>query len=188
MTSDRDRWNAKFFAGEAQSPEPDPLLIEACSGLAPGSALDLAGGAGRHTLWLAKRGWRVVLTDVSDEGLALAAKRLAGVGATLTSRREAVGESIAWALGNQDGGEHRFDLIVVFWFLAREHFTALPGLLKPGGLLVYKTYTSDHPRFTEGHSLRNALNPGELGGAFPALETVLSREAGGVAELVARAR
>jgi hypothetical protein len=42
MPSDRERWNAKFLAGEAQSAEPDPLLPEACSALSPGSALDLA--------------------------------------------------------------------------------------------------------------------------------------------------
>ncbi|HEX4007529.1 MAG TPA: class I SAM-dependent methyltransferase [Acidobacteriaceae bacterium] len=184
MFSERDRWNAKFLAGEAQSAEPDPLLVEACASLPPGNALDLAGGAGRHALWLAQRSWQVLLTDGSDEGLALAAQRAAESGVTLTLRRESAAETMASASQHHA----RFDLLVVFWFLVREHFADLPTLLKPGGRLVYKTWTADHPRFTQGHSPRYALQPGELGAAFPALATILDREANGVAELVARVR
>jgi tellurite methyltransferase len=185
MISDRDRWNAKFLAGEAQSTEPDPLLVEACSALPPGTALDLAGGAGRHSVWLAQHGWQATLADASDEGLALATTRAAAVGFTLTLRRESADETVAWA---QQDPTRRFDLFIVFWFLAREHFAELPTLLKPGGHLIYKTWTADHPRFTQGHSLRFALQPGELRTAFPALKTILEREADGVGELVARAR
>ncbi|HEY6446841.1 MAG TPA: class I SAM-dependent methyltransferase [Acidobacteriaceae bacterium] len=184
--TDRDRWNAKFVAGEAQLSEPDPLLLEACSDLPPGNALDLAGGAGRHAIWLAQHGWRVLLTDVSDEGLALAAQRSAEAAVALTFRRESVEETLAWATKYQDVYDLRFDLITVFLFLAREHFSALPLLLAPGGRLIYKTCTSEHRRFQERHSLAYALHPGELGKAFPALETILYREADGIAELVAK--
>jgi tellurite methyltransferase len=183
--SDRDRWNVKFLAGEAQLTDADPLLVEACAGLAPGDALDLGGGAGRHALWLAQRGWRVVLSDVSDEALALAAKRSSAAGATLTLRRESAAETVAWA---RQAGLPRFDLVCVFLFLVREQFSGLPSLLAPGGRLVYKTYTSDHVRFSQGHSPQYALDPGELAQAFPALETILFREKDGMAEFVGRAR
>jgi tellurite methyltransferase len=183
--SDRNRWNAKFLAGEAQLTEPDPLLAEACNGLIPGDALDLGGGAGRHALWLAQRGWRVVLADLSDEGVALAAKKARDAGVALTLRRESAAESVAWA---RQPGSPRFSLVCVFLFLVREEFPALTSLLAPGGLLVYKTYTADHPRFQQGHSLRYALHPGELARAFPALETVLSREEDGIAAFIGRAR
>jgi tellurite methyltransferase len=187
MMNDRERWNAKFLAGEAQSADPDPLLIEACSALPPASALDLAGGAGRHAIWLSQHGWRVLLADASDEGLALATKRAAEAGVALTFRRESVEETVAWATLYRDIYDTRFDLITVFWFLARDQFADLAALLTSGGHLVYKTYTSVHPRFAEGHSLRYALAPGELSTAFPKLETILYHEADGVAELVARA-
>jgi tellurite methyltransferase len=180
--TDRDRWNAKFLQGEAQSAEPDRLLIEACSALPAGRALDLAGGAGRHALWLAQRGWTVTLADISDEGLALARRRAADAHLTLATRREPAAETLAWAVQTH----HCFDLVVVVWCLVRESFAALPSILAPGGLLLYKTYTSDHTRYREGHSLSTALRPGELGAAFPALITVLYRESGGVAELLAR--
>lgn len=186
---DRERWNAKFVGGEAQLTEPDALLVEACADLPPGRALDLAGGAGRHALWLAQRGWRVTLADVSDEGLALAQKKAAAAGVEIAVRRESLEETAAWGLESAaGGGDGSFDLIVVVWFLARPAFPDLPRMLAPGGLLVYKTYTSEHARFTQGHSLRYALDPGELARAFPVLETVLSRESGGVAEFVGRAR
>jgi len=188
-TGDRERWNAKFMAGEAQLSDPDALVVEACAGLPPGRALDLAGGAGRHAIWLAQRGWQVTLADVSDEGLALAGKKAADAGVAVAIRRESLEETVAWALQSAaGGGVGGFDLIVVVWFLARAVFGELPRMLTPGGLLVYKTYTSEHERFGQGHSLRYALEPGELGRAFPALDTVLSRESDGVAEYVGRAR
>ncbi|MFP5230517.1 MAG: class I SAM-dependent methyltransferase [Acidobacteriota bacterium] len=180
--SDRERWNAKFLAGEAQTVEPDSLLPEACSNLVPGRALDLCGGAGRHALWLARHGWKVTLADVSDEGLAIASKRATAADVELTTRREPAHETLAWAAMAQP-----FDLIVVVWCLLREDFPAIPSALAPGGTLLYKTYTADHVRFTEGHSLRFALHPDELPTAFPALTTILYRETAGVAELVARA-
>lgn len=180
--SDRDRWNAKFIAGEGQLAEADPFLAEACAGLPPGRALDLAGGAGRHSLWLARRGWTVTLADVSDEGLELARQRVAGSGVSIDFRREPAAETVAWA-----GGGQRFDLVLVCLFLLREHFAELPGLLAPGGRLAYKTYTSDHVRFQQGHSLRFALQPGELGSAFPSLTTLVYREQNGIAELLAQA-
>ncbi|HEY1807562.1 MAG TPA: methyltransferase domain-containing protein [Acidobacteriaceae bacterium] len=179
--TDRDRWNAKFLAGEAQLSEPDPFLIEACSALPPGRALDLAGGAGRHSLWLAQRGWTVNLADVSDEGVARARQRFGQAGVSVALRRESAADTLAWA---REG--HRFDLILVFLFLLREHFAELPALLAPGGHLLYKTYTADHARFQQGHSLRFALRPGELRTAFPSLNTLLDRETNGIAELLAQ--
>jgi 2-polyprenyl-3-methyl-5-hydroxy-6-metoxy-1,4-benzoquinol methylase len=180
-THDRERWNAKFLAGEAQSTDPDPFLLEACSTLSPGRALDLAGGAGRHALWLAQRGWDVVLADISEEGLAIASRRATQAGVHLTLRRESAAETIAWASGSAP-----FDLIVVIWVLLRDQFPTLPQALSPGSLLVYKTYTSEHKRYTEGHSLNTALDPGELRTTFPTLSAVLYRESDGVAELLAR--
>jgi SAM-dependent methyltransferase len=43
--------------------EPDPILTKVLDALAPGDALDLACGAGRHAEWLARRGWRVTAVD-----------------------------------------------------------------------------------------------------------------------------
>ncbi len=183
MMQDRERWNARFLAGDAQSGEPDPFLVQGCSGLTPGSALDLAGGAGRHAIWLAQRGWRVVLADISNEGLAIAMRRTAKLGLSLSFRCESATETLAWALS----GGIRFDLVAVFWFLLREGFGILPRLLNPGGVLVYRTFTSEHARFSGGTPAGFALDPGELHWAFPSLEPILCRESEGVGEFVGRA-
>lgn len=194
--TEQERWNAKFLAGEAQMTEPNRLVVEACSGLTPGRALDLAGGAGRHAIWLAQRGWQVVLADVADEGLALARQRAAAAGiaviesttgtlpptGSITMRREEAAETVAWAQAAD-----RFDLILAVRVLLREHFADLQRLLAPGGTLLYTTFTAEHERFAGGKSTRYALRPGELREAFPALMTVLYREEKGEAELVARA-
>src|SRR4051812_42501750 len=41
-----------------------------------GRVLDLGGGPGRYTLWLAERGYRIVLADLSPTLLAVARERV----------------------------------------------------------------------------------------------------------------
>jgi SAM-dependent methyltransferase len=42
-------------------------LTGALAGILPGKALDLAAGSGRHSLWLAERGWDVTAVDIQIE-------------------------------------------------------------------------------------------------------------------------
>src|SRR5205823_1320491 len=66
-------WNKKYSEGSHSSLEPDPFLVganeEFVADRPAGSALDLAGGVGRHAIWLAQRGWRVKLIDISAVGI-----------------------------------------------------------------------------------------------------------------------
>src|SRR5947209_9169671 len=43
---------------------PDSVLTEALEGVEPGRALDVAAGSGRHSAWLAERGWEVTAVDL----------------------------------------------------------------------------------------------------------------------------
>jgi hypothetical protein len=45
------------------SAEPNAFVAAETAALAPGRALDLAGGEGRNAIWLAERGWRVMLVE-----------------------------------------------------------------------------------------------------------------------------
>ena len=182
-------WDKKYSERSHGSLEPDPLLLRTyddfLAGKPPGSALDVAGGVGRHAIWLAERGWRVKLVDISEVGIAQA-KDNAG--------RSAAASSIVTEVRDlntaQDLGRDQYDLVLVFFFLQRELFPALTAALKPGGHLIYKTYTTEQKHFSGGpsHPLF-LLQPNELLYAFPSLrvlhyhETVQEK---GVAELVGR--
>src|SRR5271167_4612082 len=72
----RIEWDRRYGKGSHHSLTPDPFLVSAYQNFIapsfpkPGRALDLAGGVGRHALFLGERGWDVTLMDISDTGLA----------------------------------------------------------------------------------------------------------------------
>jgi SAM-dependent methyltransferase len=47
----------------------DGVLTAALAAVPPGKALDLAAGSGRHSLWLAERGWAVTAVDIVVENV-----------------------------------------------------------------------------------------------------------------------
>jgi tellurite methyltransferase len=182
-------WNKKYSEGSHSSLEPDPFLVSAYDeflfGTSHGLALDVAGGVGRHSIWLAQRGWRVKLLDISEVGVKQAEKNAKRTGAA-----SSISTEIRDLNTTQDLGREQYDLIVVFFFLQRELFPALLDAIKPGGILIYKTYTTEQKNFPGGPSHPMfLLQPNELLHAFPSLrvlhyhETIQER---GVAELVAR--
>src|SRR5258708_27010178 len=66
-------WNRKYLEAPEKWLEPDQFLLSAyrefLRDIAPGEALDLAGGAVRNAIWLAHKGWQVRLIDISDVSL-----------------------------------------------------------------------------------------------------------------------
>src|SRR5215471_20887138 len=177
-------WNRKYRERSHLSLEPDPFLVSVYTqfleGSSPGTALDVAGGVGRHALWLADRGWQVKLVDISESGIELARKNLPSTVELEVLDLQKV----------RDLGRAKYDLVIVFFYLQRSLFPALMKALKPGGLLIYKTYTLEQQRFSGGPSHpMHLLKPNELLRAIASLrilhyhETIRDR---GVVELVAR--
>lgn len=83
-----DAWDERYAADDlVWSVGPNRFVVEQVEGLAPGRALDLAGGEGRNAIWLAQQGWTVELVEFSQVALDKAARRAehAGVELTLTS-------------------------------------------------------------------------------------------------------
>ena len=67
---DREDWNRRHGeAGVLFGREPNRFLVAEVAGLPPGRALDLACGAGRNAVWLARQGWRVTGVDFSEVAL-----------------------------------------------------------------------------------------------------------------------
>jgi SAM-dependent methyltransferase len=182
-------WNKKYSEGSHGSLDPDPFLVTAYDeflfGTSPGLALDVAGGVGRHSIWLAQRGWRVKLLDISEVGV----KQAQG-NAKRTGTVSSISTQICDLSSMEDFGREQYDLVVVFFYLQRELFPALISALKPGGVLIYKTYTTEQKNFAGGPSHPMfLLEPNELLRAFSSMRVLQYHETvsqKGVAELVAR--
>ena len=63
-------WDAKYSTDDfIYTKTANRFIVEFCEPLQPGKAIDLAGGEGRNTVWLAEQGWTVENVDISAIGL-----------------------------------------------------------------------------------------------------------------------
>ena len=192
--NERERWNQKYLeaAGAETWTVPDPFLARAFSEYIlplfphPGSALDLAGGAGRHAIWLAKQGWEVTLIDVSDAGVEQA-RQNAG---PLASHMHFVIDDLTHFKASQTQFEAGFEVVMAFFYLERENFSEIMKAVRPGGLLIYKTLTVAQLKLAGGpKNPAHLLEPGELLRLADGLRVLHYREEvaeKATAELVAR--
>lgn len=68
---DAKSWDARFDSEEfIYTKDVNRFVKELATGLEPGTAIDIAGGEGRNTVWLAERGWTVENIDFSRVALA----------------------------------------------------------------------------------------------------------------------
>jgi tellurite methyltransferase len=189
LKDEKTIWNQKHSERTHSSLTPDPLLVKAyedfLSNVGAGKALDIAGGVGRHSIWLAERGWHVRLLDISDTAIEQTQENI-----KLSKAGGAIVTEIQDLDGSQGFGRGQYDLILGFFFLQRKLFPALIDALKPDGHLIYKTYTTDNLKFGKSPSHPMfLLEPNELLHAFSTMRVLHYHETTqqkGVAELVAR--
>lgn len=152
---ERSKWNARYREGSHAAAEPSPSLVE-IEALLPlrGRALDVAGGAGRHALWLARRGYEVTIVDISDVGLRIAEERAREEGLSISTwRADLATESVPFG---------PWDLILVSHYLDRALFPALVDALSPSGLLVVLHPTKRNLERHEKPGAPFLLEEGEL--------------------------
>ncbi|MHB1022956.1 MAG: class I SAM-dependent methyltransferase [Acidobacteriaceae bacterium] len=159
ISATREHWNQRYRAGEHTSTDPDPILLQFYDEfIAPtfphgGRGLDMAGGAGRHAIWMAQQpGWQMTLSDLSDTATALARQNAAAVGAAI----QIVNEPAIDTLTRAASENARYDLLMIFQFLDRSLFPAIRAAVRPGGLIVYKTYALDHLQLGDGSGPKDA--------------------------------
>ncbi|MEV0718461.1 class I SAM-dependent methyltransferase [Asanoa sp. NPDC050611] len=129
---DMYRGSDQVFSGN-----PNGILVTEAADLPPGRALDVGCGEGGDALWLARRGWTVTATDVSQTAL----RRGAAAGADVADR-------VTWTradLTTAPPAPGAYDLVTVQYFPLRKDagLTAVRGLLAavaPGGILLYGSH------------------------------------------------
>jgi SAM-dependent methyltransferase len=149
--------------------EPAEWLVTHAALLpATGTALDLACGRGRNAIWLAARG--LVVRAIDRDPAAIASVRDAAAASHLTINAEVVDVET----DTPDFGH--LDLIVVTNYLHRPLFPHLIAALRPSGVLVYETFTSDQARRGKPSNPDFLLAPGELRASTTDLITLAWRE------------
>lgn len=173
MNQDRIKWNQRFESQDSYlGSHPSPFLasqLKMIQRIAPGKrALDVACGEGRNSVFLAQHGFRVTGLDISDIGLAKAAKR-AGL--------EDVELDLRWVDLENYKFTEKYDLIINFNFLLRELIPAEVLALNPGGLLLFDTIM-ESSQLLESHTPAHLLCRGELVGLFESYdgEIIFSEE------------
>jgi SAM-dependent methyltransferase len=162
---DRSRWNEKYRT--EVHPSEAAEVVKKFYHLAPAkTALDIAAGNGRHSLFLARKGFTVDAVDISEVGLSGFASRHPGI------------RTICADLDQFDIPPSRYDLIINVKFLNRRLYPYLQEGLRPGGVLIFHSLlemdgTKRHPEHCRDYLLRK----NELLHAFLTLRIIFYREA-----------
>ncbi len=146
------------------------------------AALDLAMGEGRHALALAAAGFTTFGVDRSIDRLRTGQAAARGLGVALR----------LWVsdLERDPLPRDRFDLLLCTRFLLRHRWPEVRAMVRPGGFVIYETFTTGQAQRSVGPtSPDHLLEPGELRRAFAAWTIVASEEVdepAAMARLVAR--
>lgn len=149
-------WDERYSRGEHATLEPHRLLVRVTENLAPGRALDIACGAGRHAIHLAQLGWQVTAVDASRVGVELTRERARERGVTVDARLADLER------GQFDFKENFYDLVCVFYYLQRDLFPQLRACVRPGGLFVAAIHMVDASPGVKPMNPDFLLEPGEL--------------------------
>lgn len=85
--TDSATWTERYAAAAmVWDTTPNQFVVEACTPLHPGRALDLGAGEGRNAIWLAGRGWQVTAVDFAS----IAVGRIASHAALQNVRLDAI--------------------------------------------------------------------------------------------------
>lgn len=175
---DRDKWDKRYAAGAyADRTHPSAILAQWLPrpppgrppGRSAGDALDIACGAGRNALYMARAGFRVDAVDVSAAALARAAASAAESGV-----------AVNWVQCDLDAGlplAGPYDVIAMIRYVNEPLLRTLPSLLKPGGLLIVEEHLATDQAVIGPSDPRFRVAPGDLSLAVADLEVLEATDA-----------
>lgn len=163
--------------------EPSTLLKCFCSVLPrSGLALDVACGCGQNARFLATRGLQTVGIDLSWKALAAGRELISGSSAKI--------DYVQADLTSFTLPSNAFSVVICFKYRDPNLYSSLRAALRPGGLLIYETYTCEHLHYgLRPQNPAHLLGRQELLRAFGDWEIIFYREiwtGRGVSSLVAR--
>lgn len=153
---DREKWDSRYLKHLGGS-DPSPILKNFFSLASCGTALDIACGNGRNSLFLAQKGFYVDAVDIST----VAMNHLAGKNQRITA--------ICQDMDTWNIPQNRYEIVVNFRFLDRRLFPMIQDGLKPGGVLVFES-------FMGGKNEEYCLKQNELLHAFLSFHIVYYEE------------
>ena len=164
---DLEKWDARYNEATEVPSQPSAALVELANWLPHhGRGLDVAGGAGRNAIWLARRGLSMTVADISPLGLKLARQRATVAGAAIDTLRCDLDHEQTFPQGP-------WDLIVVVCFQCRHLLAQMRHALVRGGKLVIVQPTLSNLQRHARPSAQYLLQDGELRLLAEQLFTVL---------------
>jgi len=156
MQSDQEKWDGRYRENPGGR-DPSSILMKYWNVAPTGTALDIACGNGRNSIFLAEKGFTVDAVDIST----VATGTLAGKDPKL--------HVICADLDRWQIPPDRYALIVNVRFLDRRLFPMIRDGLRPGGVLVFES-------FMNGDSDPYCLKQNELLRAFLSLRVIFYQE------------
>ena len=151
--------------------EPTRWLVDHVQVLpAAGAALDVASGNGRNALWLARRGLKTLAVDRDRHAVASLLESAARLALPLHAEvADLEAETVSL-------GTAAYDVIVVVHYLHRPLFPAIKAAVRPGGVLVYETFTQAQAARGKPTNPAFLLRPGELRELVAPFKILFERE------------
>jgi tellurite methyltransferase len=166
---ERQRWNAHYASRvNTHGDGAHPFLRQHLALLPRGRALELAMGEGHNAIFLAQQGFSVSGIDISAVAIerALQLSQEAGV----------VVDAICTDLRTTVLPADTYDIVACFYYLQRSLFPQIMKTLKPGGMVIYETYTAEQAQCGRPTNPDYLLQPNELLEAFQRLRIRVYRD------------
>lgn len=165
---DLERWEERYRSGSRCGTEAPSEFLTAHAASISGRVLDVAAGAGRNAVFLARRGAAVDALDISMTGLRFAQQVARTEGLRLFP--------VQVDLESFSLPQRRYDAIVNIRYLQRSLFLPFRRALKPGGVVLFDTFLIDQQALGEHRTAAYLLQRGELRDAFADWEILVYEE------------